>query len=268
MYKLEEIENQIFLGNCIDVLRKFPDECIDILLTDPPNFIPAKHYATRTHFRRNFSDLSMLEYFYTDYFKEIERVMKPSGILYIFCNGQSYPLFWYYVYFFTKSARDIIWNKIVSINGYSWRHQHEMILFAEMPKAPVIPTGDGDIITPIQSVIAGKCPHCDKNIIIYFDGDVINGRAVKVDKRVHPAEKPEEIIEKLILKSSKEGQIILDTFVGSGKTLMVAKYLKRKWIGIENNKEYYNTIKQQLNSSEIIKKQRIYESKINTKRMF
>ena len=213
MSKLES--NVIYNYDCLDHekgMNLLPDNCIDMVLIDPPNFIPAKHYATRTHFRRCFSDLSLLEYFYRDYFTELERIIKDTGTIYIFCNGQSYPLFYYYTFFFTKSVRPLIWDKIVSINGYSWRHQHEIILFGEMPKTKPIKTGDGDII---------KC------------------RAVPVKKRRHPAEKPEELIEKLIKKSSKEGDIILDTFFGGGVSLIVAKRLNRRFIGWEIEPKYF-----------------------------
>ncbi|MFW9952264.1 MAG: hypothetical protein ACFFKA_19255, partial [Candidatus Thorarchaeota archaeon] len=85
------------------------------------------------------------------------------GFIYIFCNDDSYPLFWYYCYPFSKNVRTLIWDKITSFNGYGWRHQHEIILYAEMPESPKITTGDGDIL---------------------------KDRAVKVDNRDHPAEKP------------------------------------------------------------------------------
>ena len=218
--------NTIYNIDCLDPKKGIsilPDHCIDLLLIDPPNFIPAKHYATRKHFRRCFSDLSMLEYFYRDYFIEIERIMKDTGTLYIFCNGQSYPLFYYYTFFFTKSVRPLIWDKIVSINGYTWRHQHEMILFGEMPKAKPVKTGDGDII---------EC------------------RAVPVKKRRHPAEKPEEVIEKIVIKSSKEGDLISDTFFGCGVSLIVAKKLNRRFIGWEIDPDYFKIAEEELSKIE------------------
>lgn len=220
--------NTIYNVDCLDPERGIfilPNNCIDLLLIDPPNFIPAKHYATRKHFRRCFSDLSMLEYFYRDYFIEIERIMKNTGTLYIFCNGQSYPLFYYYTFFFTKSVRPVIWDKIVSINGYTWRHQHEMILFGEMPRTRPVKTGDGDI------------PKC---------------RAVPVKKRRHPAEKPEELIEKLIIKSSKEKDLILDTFFGCGVSLIVAKKSNRRFIGWEIDPDYFKVAEEELSKIESI----------------
>jgi len=60
-----------------------------------------------------------------------------------------------------------------------------------------------------------------------------NGRAI------HPTQKPEKLIELILLASSDEGDLILDPFFGTGTTGVVASRLKRKWIGIEINKEYF-----------------------------
>lgn len=178
--------NQIIHGDCMDVMAEMPDKSIDMILTDPPYFLPAKHYQTRKNFKRNFADLGIMEFFIKEVFKEISRVLKPDGSFYTFCDGQSYPLFYYYGYGFTKNVKPIIWDKKVSINGYGWRHQHEIILWGEMPEAKPIPTGDGDIISE---------------------------RAVKVEERIHPAEKPVSLFKRLVEKSSSPEDLILDPFL-------------------------------------------------------
>ena len=207
MYKYpDDFINKIICGDCLKVMKDIPDNSIDLVLTDPPYFLPASHYQTRKQFIRNFSDLGILEYFIKDTFLQFNRITKESGIIYIFCDGQSYPLFYYHLYPFCKSVRPLIWDKKTSINGYSWRHQHELIIFAEMPKSKPIPTGDGDIL---------------------------RYSAVKVDSREHPAEKPIDLNKTLIEKSSQENDIILDPFLGSGTTAVAALNLNRKFIGIE-----------------------------------
>jgi DNA modification methylase len=97
-------------------------------------------------------------------------------------------------------------------------------MWAEMPKREKIPTGDGDII---------KC------------------RAVPVNDRIHPAQKPIELLEKLILKSTREGDFVFDPFAGSGSCFIACKNLKRNFIGIEMSDDYYinaggNVIQQRL----------------------
>jgi len=204
--------NVIYTGDCLEIMsEKIINNSIDLIVTDPPYFIPAKHYETRRNFRRNFGDLGILESFFGMFFKELERILKEDGSFYMFCNGQTYPLFFYYSYFFTKSTRPIIWNKKTAYLGYGWRHQHEIILWGEMPNARKIETGDGDII---------------------------NCKTVPVNERKHPAEKPIDLIGKLIKKSSKENDIICDPFMGSGTTILAAKKLNRRYIGIEINPQY------------------------------
>ena len=211
--------NKIIQGDCIDVLQTIPEDSIDLVVADPPYFLPAQHYNTRTQFGRNFADLGLLESLFKQVFNQLKRVVKETGTIYLFCDGQSYPLFFYHLYPFCKKVRPIIWDKLVSINGYSWRHQHEIILFAEMPNAPLVKTGDGDII---------KC------------------RAVPVKKRLHPAQKPEEVIIKLIKKSAVENALVLDPFCGSGTTLVCAKRLGYNWIGIDISPEYVEIAEKRL----------------------
>lgn len=211
--------NHIYQGDCLEIMKTFPDNSVDLLLTDPPYFLPAKHYATRKDFSRSFSDLGILESFFRNFFQEAKRVMKPTGRIYMFCDGQSYPMFYYHIYLFSKSVRPLIWDKKVSINGYHWRHQHELILFAEMPQSKPVPTGDGDIL---------------------------RYSAVKVDLRQHPAEKPIKILTALISKSTQKDDVVLDPFIGSGSVAIACKDLGRKYIGIELDRKYHKIAEKRL----------------------
>ena len=81
------------------------------------------------------------------------------------------------------------------------------------------------------------------------DGDILRFSAVKVDSRIHPAEKPLDLLKCLISKSTKEGDLILDCFAGSGSTLIACKELKRDFIGIELAKEYSEIANNRLDNS-------------------
>jgi len=200
---------KLYHGDCLEVMKEIEDESVDLILTDPPYFLPATHYSVRSGGFRSLSDLSMLEYFFYSVFKEFNRVLKHDGYCYLFCNGQSYPVFYALNYQLFKRLRPLIWDKQTSINGYAWRHQHELILFCERENVIPIKTGDGDII---------KC------------------RAVPIKERKHLAEKPVELFEKLINKIKPS--IVLDPFIGSGTTAIACRRLNRKFIGIEKSKEY------------------------------
>ncbi len=211
--------NKIYQGDCLEELDKLKEKSIDLVIIDPPFFMKLDHFKTRTFFKRNFADLGIIEGFFKQVFEKIIRVLKDDGRLYCFCDGQSYPLFWFYLFPYTKSVRPLIWDKKTSINGYSWRHQHEIIIFAEMPKAKPIPSGDGDIL---------------------------RFNAVKVDERTHPAEKPLDLIKSLILKSTKEGDIVLDCFAGTGVVGIGCKETKRNYILIEKEPSYFEVAKTKL----------------------
>ena len=220
MIEVDKIHNI----DCMDGFKQLENKSIDLIVIDPPYFLPAVHYNTRKHFSRNFADLGIIEHFFKDVIEEFKRIIKDTGVIYIFCDGQSYPLFYYHLYPFCKSVRPLIWDKKTSINGYHWRHQHEIIIFAQMPENQKVPTGDGDIL---------------------------KYNAVKVGERKHPAQKPVELLKRLIEKSSEEGDVVLDCFAGSGSTLKACKELKRKFIGFEKSKEYSDIAEQTLQGSKV-----------------
>ena len=212
----------IIHSDCRLVLPLIPDKSIDLVLTDPPYFLPAKHYETRRNFARSLGDLSILEYFFDATLKDCIRLLKGIGYLYLFCDGQSYPVFYVKLYSLVKALRPLIWDKMTSINGYSWRHQHELIIFAEMPEAQPVKTGDGDIL---------------------------RYRAEPIDDRKHPSQKPEDLISALLSKSLFESGIVLDPFLGSGTTLVCAKKLGRKAIGVEIEEKYCEIAAKRLSQS-------------------
>ena len=72
-----------------------------------------------------------------------------------------------------------------------------------------------------------------------------NGRAL------HPTQKPEKLIEIIVLASSDEGDLVLDPFFGTGTTGIVAQKMGRKWIGIEMNKKYYKSAMERLPGNEV-----------------
>lgn len=205
----------VLAGDCLQVLASLPKDSVDAVVTDPPYFLPAAHYSVRSGTFRSLGDLSMLEHFFRDVWTACARVLKPTGFLYAFCDGQSYPPFYATAFPHFKNIRPLIWDKQTSVNGYAWRHQHELIMFAAMAEAPNVKTGDGDII---------------------------RGRAVPIGDRNHLAEKPEEILTKLIAKTTPEGGVVLDPFAGSGSTLRAARFLGKKCIGIEVDERYCQII--------------------------
>jgi len=216
----ERFVNKIHCSDCLDLMKDWPDNCVDLVLTDPPYFLPVQHYVgTRKDgfSKRTLGDTSVLSGYFKTVFAEFARITKHAGTWYVFCDGQSYPIFYREMFPHVKHVRPVIWDKIVSYNGYTWRHQHELIAWGEGEKAERVPTGDGDIL---------KC------------------RGVLQADRKHPAEKPLNLIGRLIQKH--EADLILDPFCGSGTTCLAAKMLGRNYIGIDISSDYCQIARQRL----------------------
>ena len=201
----------LYHGDCLEVLDNLEPHSSDTLVTDPPYFLPSAHYSVRSGQFRSLSDLSMLEHFFRDVFGLINRVLKLTATGYVFCDGQSYPAFYAVGYGIFHRLRPLVWDKVTSINGYDWRHQHELILYFTKALAPQTPTGDGDII---------------------------RARAVPIGERDHLAQKPVELMEKLVRQTGPPGGLVLDPFAGSGSTLLAAAISGRQAIGVEADERY------------------------------
>jgi len=213
--------NKIYQMDAIKFLKELPDNFVDVVITDPPYFQPATHYSPsrkQIFTQKCISDLSILEHFFKDFLGELARVTKDDGFIYVFCDSQSYPLVFSGLYSYANRIRTIVWDKVTAFNGYTWRHQHELIAYVEMPLAKKVPTSDGDII---------------------------KSRVVKLEDRSHPAEKPLEVINKIVTKH-KDKKVFLDCFVGSGNILISAKQQGKDIIGCESQEEYFNLANKRL----------------------
>lgn len=91
-------------------MRNLPDGCVDIVVTDPPYFLPAAHYSTRKVWPRSLGELGILEGFYKLLFPEIARILDLEGVMYCFCDGQSYPVCYANGYKSFKNQRPVIWD--------------------------------------------------------------------------------------------------------------------------------------------------------------
>jgi site-specific DNA-methyltransferase (adenine-specific) len=198
----------IYHGDALDILPTLMASSVDLVVTDPPYFQPASHYVPARGVApvRSLGDTSVLLYAYKAWSDAIGRVA-PGSPIYLFCDGQSYPVT-FQAFYGLGRVRPLIWDKVTSFNGFTWRHQHELVAWVEPEGCPRVPTGDGDIL---------------------------RYRAVPVAQRLHPAEKPIALVARLIAKHSGA---VLDPFCGSGTTLVAARDLGRRSVGIEIEERY------------------------------
>ena len=212
MHNMTDMIDKVHCADCLEFMRDMPDNCVDLVLTDPPYFLPAQSYVGargKGYPKRTLADTSPLKAYFHLICGELDRITKPDGTWYLFCDGQSYPIFYEAMFPHCKHVRPLIWDKMVSYNGYTWRHGHELIAWGERAETKRVPTGDSDIL---------RC------------------RGVKQKDRLHPAEKPVELHQKLIRKH--EPGIVLDSFAGSGSVQGACVREARHFVGIEISPEY------------------------------
>ena len=206
-------------GDCLDLLKDIPDKSIDVLYTDPP-YIPPEHSKTLTKYKKTLSEMGILECFYKRYLEEIDRVLKDDGILLMFCNSDSYPMFYIHLYPYVKKMRCFVWDKISCSLGYTFRHQHEMILCGERMNM--------------------KCIKCGT-------GDIFKYKVVKAKDKDHPAQKPVDLHKHILQNIVNENKVVLDTFMGTGSIGEACKELGCKYIGMELEIDYYKKAVNKLN---------------------
>src|SRR5690606_7707897 len=219
---LTELLNKITQGDCLEVMQRIPDEYIDLVIADPPYGIDFS-----SNFRKQ-SELKSVGGIYNDgadnteflaeVIEGIDRVLKPNSHI-------SWVTRWDRVHlhlpilkrcFNVKNA--IIWVKdnwsMGDLTG-AYAGQYETIIFAQKGRRKL-------------NEVDGRKRHTD---ILQFD-------RISPNKLRHSHEKPEDLIEFLIRKSSGEGEIVFDPFGGSCTTAACAKKLGRNFITTELDPEY------------------------------
>lgn len=234
--------NKLYLGNCLEIMKTFPDNCIDLTITSPPYNMRTRvmrgKYITREktdHFSKkyaHFGDDLSIDDFYNFHKKCIEEMLRISKLIFynIGIVTGSKEAFFKLIGDFNKDIKDIIiWDK-----GYGQPAMHNNVINRAT-----------EIILVFQSpATIGRA--FEK---AYFKrGEMDDIWRIKRPKSVkgHGATFPIELVEKAINGWSKEGDIIFDPFSGTGTTLVVAKKNNRNYIGIEISKEYYDIIQNRL----------------------
>jgi len=205
-------------GDCLDLLDDLEDNSVDILYTDPP-YIPPQHSSTLTKYKKSLSEMGILENFYKRFIEKVDRVLKDDGIIIIYCNCDSYPMFYIHLYPYVKKMRCFIWDKISCSLGYTFRHQHEMVICGERMNM--------------------KCIKCGT-------GDIFKYKVVKAKEKDHPAEKPIDIHKHILQNIIGENRVVLDPFMGTGSIGMACKELDCDYIGIELEPEYFKIAENKL----------------------
>ena len=232
--------NRIIQGDCLTLFRDIPDNSVDITFADPPFNLKKKYNSTK-------DSLALQEYldWCEQWISEMIRVTKPTGSIFV----HNIPKWLtYYATFLNKIAyfrHWISWDAPTSPMGKTLQPAHYGILF--YTKSPELPKFY-EIRYPHK-----RCRKCDyihkdyggKKAGLHPFGPLVADvwtdiHRIKHDKYrdEHPCQLPVHLLERIILMSTDEGDIVLDPFSGTGTTAIAAKRLGRNYIGFELDEEY------------------------------
>jgi len=262
--------NTIINGDCIDMMDRIPDGSVDLIVTDSP-------YGAGFDFANDKLPMPELLAFTDRWVRNVITKLKPTGSFYCFVDGEHLGNFQSIINKYLVFRKVVVWHFEAFFNGFhkNYDNRCEFILFYtrsdeytfNMMKEP-----------PSESMLERWGPRADKNGNIPFEaltpsmqkrqskvnydknptninrgayqGNVIHLKRVRY--REHPTQKPEELIEKMILISSNEGDIVFDPFAGSGTICAVSKKLRRNFIGIEIDKNYHDNAMKRIKKIKIV----------------
>ena len=241
-----DVLNKTLNGDVLKMLEFVPDNFADLIIIDPPYNLTKNFNGFKFNSR---SDESFDEYLAT-WFPQVCKKLKPNGSLYMCGDWKC-----------TSSLQRAIEKELSILNRITWQREKgrgaksnwkngmEDIWFAV--KNPKDYYFDVESVKMKRKVIApykvdGKPKDWnqseDGNFRITYPSNFWDDISIPFwsmpENTDHPTQKPEKLYAKLILASSKPGDIVFDPFLGSGTTSVVAKKLGRNYCGIEMNQEY------------------------------
>ncbi|MDR1782124.1 MAG: site-specific DNA-methyltransferase [Bacilli bacterium] len=238
---------KVYLDDCFTKLKELAEESVDMIFADPPYFLSNGGISNSGGKvvcvdKGNWDKIGSLEekhLFNRTWIKLAKKVLKQNGTIWItgtFHNIYSIGMALEQEGF--KILNNITWQKTNPAPNISCRyftHSTETIIWARKNNKNAKHYYNYDLMKKLNN---------NKQMKDVWTGSLTNKNEKKYGK--HPTQKPEYILEKIILASTKENDVILDPFLGSGTTAVVAKRLKRKCIGIENKQEYIEIVKKRL----------------------
>tara|TARA_A100001037_G_C15083117_1_gene605258 strand:+ start:118 stop:1224 length:1107 start_codon:yes stop_codon:yes gene_type:complete len=236
--------NVILKGDCIEQLSALPDACVDVVFADPPYNLQLGGELTRPNNSRvdgvdddwdKFDDLRTYDEFSRAWLSEVHRVLTDNGTIWvigsyhnIFRVGTILQDLGYWI------LNDVVWRKtnpMPNFRGRRFTNAHETMIWASKSQNSKY-TFNYDAMKALNDDLQMRSdwllPICSGSERIK-DAD---------GHKAHPTQKPEALLHRVVLGSTRVGDVILDPFFGSGTTGAVAKQLGRDFIGIERDPDY------------------------------
>ncbi|MFK7903313.1 MAG: site-specific DNA-methyltransferase [Nitratireductor sp.] len=251
--------NSIIKGDCVAALEKLPENSVDVIFADPPYNLQLEGDLSRPDQSKvdavdndwdKFETFQAYDAFTTAWLLAARRVLKPNGTIWvigsyhnIFRVGATLQDLGYWV------LNDVIWRKsnpMPNFRGRRFTNAHETMIWAS-------PTQDAKSYT--FNYEAMKMANDDVQMRSDWLFPICNGgERLKNEEgtKVHPTQKPEALLQRVIMSSTKPGDVILDPFFGTGTTGAVAKRLGRNFVGIERQQDYIDAATKRIDAVEVL----------------
>ena len=237
--------NTIIKGDCVAALERLPKNSVDVVFADPPYNLQLGGDLSRPDQSRvdacddhwdQFDSFDAYDAFTRAWLIAVRRVLKPTGTIWVI--GSYHNIF--RVGAILQDMRfwilnDIVWRKtnpMPNFRGRRFTNAHETMIWASQDEKARGYTFNYDAMKMANEDVQMRSdwvfPICN------------GGERLKDDegKKVHPTQKPEALLQRVLLSSTKPGDVVLDPFFGTGTTGAVAKRMGRNFVGIEREQDY------------------------------
>ena len=239
--------NSIIKGDCVAALEALPANSVDVVFADPPYNLQlggdlarpdqSKVDACDDHWDQ-FDTFRAYDDFTRAWLLAVRRVLKPSGTIWvigsyhnIFRVGTILQDMQFWI------LNDIVWRKtnpMPNFRGRRFTNAHETMIWASRDQDAKGYTFNYDAMKMANDDVQMRS---DWVFPICNGGERLKGED---GKKVHPTQKPEALLHRVLMSSTKPGDVVLDPFFGTGTTGAVAKRLGRNFVGIEREQDYIN----------------------------
>lgn len=248
--------DSILCGDCVKLMRDLPASSVDAVFADPPYNLQLKSSLVRPDHSHvdavddawdKFDDFASYDAFTKAWLTEARRVLKPNGSLWvigsyhnIFRVGAILQDLGFWI------LNDVIWvksNPMPNFRGKRFTNAHETLIWA----APSQVSRPCFNYEAMKNLNEDKQMRSDWTIPLCTGGERLRGQD---GEKVHPTQKPEALLFRILMATTNPGDVVLDPFFGSGTTGAVAKRLGRRYIGLERDETYIQYAEQRLGAIE------------------
>jgi modification methylase len=236
---------RVIVGDCVAELEKLPASCVDLVFADPPYNLQLQGDLKRPDDSRvdavddawdKFASFDAYDDFTRAWLLACRRVMKPNATLWVigsyhnvFRVGSLLQDLGFWI------LNDIVWRKsnpMPNFRGRRFTNAHETLIWAARESANRNYTFNYEALKAGNDDIQVRS---DWFIPLCTGDERLKGRD---GKKLHPTQKPEALLARVIVSASRPDDLVLDPFCGSGTTGAVAHRLRRRFIGIERDAGY------------------------------